>query len=333
VLLAASGSALALVLLALGADALVRGAVLLARRLRVSPFFIGLTIVGFGTSTPELFTSLFATGRGQVDLSVGNVVGSDIFNIALILGLTACLAPIPVRRELVRGQAWAVLAASLAPFLAVAATGRLDRTSGALLLAFLAAYVWIGYRRGRREGEASAREEALSDGVRAGPPPGRFSDPGRSPLLVAAGLAALVCGSALLVESASQLARLMGVSELDIGLTVVAAGTSAPELFTSLVAAARRQPDISVGNVLGSNVFNVAGILGLAALLRPQALNPQVLWLDAPVMVAVSAALIPMLWTGARLSRGEGAILLATYAAYLWALFAWAPGRFGAQGL
>lgn len=334
VLLSTTALVASLLVLTLGAELLVRGSVVVARRLRVSSFFIGLTIVGFGTSTPELFTTLIATAKGRVDLAVGNVVGSNIFNIAFILGSTALVTPILVRLDVVRGQAWLVVAISLAPFLALAADRHLTRPMGAFLLATLAAYLWRGYRQGRRDGEAELRAEAKLEEEMAGAFRGRWSGPRGGAAFVALGLLLLVGGSRLLVDSATTLAVAFGVSELAIGLTVVACGTSAPELFTSLVAAVRRQPDLAVGNVLGSNVFNLAGILGLSAVLRPQALHPQVLLLDAPVMLALSVALIPILATGSRISRGEGAFFLGSYAAYLWLLLAWAhdPARSWLQG-
>lgn len=314
----------ALALASLGAELLVRGSVVLARRLRVSAFFIGVTLVGFGTSTPELFTSLVAARRGAVDLAVGNVVGSNIFNIALILGITSVVIPIPVRFAAARSQIGWALVAGLVPFLALTADGRLPRPVGAILLAALALYVVLGYRAGRSEGAGDAAD-LRAVGLEAG---GRASGAGVAWLGVVAGLALLLAGSELLVGSASDLARWLGVSELAIGLTVVAAGTSAPELFTSLVAALRRQPDISIGNILGSNVFNLLGILGLTSLLSAQAVDPQILGFDAPLMVGLTLALIPILRSGSRIARGEGAALLGVYAIYLWLLFTWAPTAF-----
>jgi len=319
-----------LVVLTLGAEVLVRGAVIVARRLRLSSFFIGLTIVGFGTSTPELFTTLIATAEGRVDIGVGNVVGSNIFNVAFVLGLTALIRPILVRLDVVRGQSQVVAVVSLATFLSLLVGGWLDRPVGAALVLALAAYVWHGYRQGRREGEAAVDAEHALEQDRVRGLLGAWRGTAGGAALVGAGLVMLVAASKLLVDSASDLARDLGVSELAIGLPVVACGTSAPELFTSLVAALRRQPDLAVGNILGSNVFNLAGILGLAALLQPQELNPQVLALDAPVMLALSLALIPILVTGSRISRGEGAFLLLVYAGYLWTLLRWAPAWFGA---
>lgn len=314
-----------LFVLTLGAELLVRGAVVVSRRLRLSSFFIGLTIVGFGTSTPELFTTLVATAEGRIDIGVGNVVGSNIFNVAFILGLTALVTPIPVRLEVVRGQSWVVAAVASAPLLALLTGGSLGRAAGAGLVLALAVYVWHAHRRGRREGEAATCAEGAPEQARAGAGRSAAGDLA----WMAVGLSLLIAGSKLLVDSASALARDLGVSELAIGLTVVAAGTSAPELFTSLVAAFRRQPDLAVGNILGSNVFNVTGILGLAAVLRPQELSPQVLALDVPVMLVLSVLLIPILATGSRISRAEGAFLLVGYAGYLWTLLRWAPAWFG----
>ncbi len=313
-----------LALLTLGAELLVRGSVAVARRLGVSSFFIGLTIVGFGTSTPELFASLTAALRGQDDLAVGNVVGSNIFNIAAILGIAALICPIPVKLTVVRAEVWIVITAAATPWLGAAIGGTVERWLGAVLLAGLGIYLWRGFVVGRREG--AAEMEALEHvGIEL---PGRARDRVLELAMIAAGLGFLVAGSYLLVDSASAIARSLGVSELAIGLTIVAAGTSAPELVTSIVAAWRKQPDIAVGNVLGSNIFNLFGILGLTAVVQPQKLSPQVMALDTPVMFAASLALLPIVGTGARISRTEGAILLACYVGYVVLLFTWAPGRF-----
>jgi cation:H+ antiporter len=316
-LLALAGS---LALLAVGAELFVRGSVRIGQRLGVSTFAIGLTVVAFGTSTPELGTSLVASLRGQGDIAVGNVVGSNVFNIALILGATAIVCPIPVRLALVRKEVWLVVATATLPFLALFGDGRIGRLPGALMLVGLALYVARQLRAGRRDPAAETereleRELALPSAAAAPPRLAAAS------VSIAAGLAMLVAGSALLVESASAIARALGVSELVIGLTIVAAGTSTPELFTSLVAALRRQPDIAIGNVLGSNVFNVLGILGATCLASPQRVAPQVLRLDAPVMLAASLALLPIVGTQARISRGEGLGLCLGYAAYVGTLF------------
>ncbi len=322
--------AVSLVVLTGGAELLVRGAVSVARRLGLSSFFIGLTIVGFGTSTPELCTSLTAAARGSGDLAVGNVVGSNTFNIAVILGITALLSPIAIRLEVVRRELLVVLAVGLTPLVAAVSGGRIGRAPGAMMLVLLAVYLWRGYLAGRERAsdeDAAAEQELEREfGATAG---GWRAHGAVHGAMILAGLALLVGGSWVLVYSASSIARGLGVSELVIGLTIVAAGTSAPELVTSLVAALRRQSDISVGNILGSNIFNILGILGLTCVVSPQQVSRQVLVLDLPVMLFASALCLPIMFSGARISRSEGLILLAGYALYAYALFAWAPGWFG----
>lgn len=316
-----------LLVLTAGAECLVRGAVSAARRLGVSSFFIGLTIVGFGTSTPELCTSLTAAARGSGELAVGNVVGSNIFNIAVILGITALISPIRVRVEAVRREVLVVLAVGLAPLTAAATGGRLGRVAGIVMVGVLGLYLWRSYVAGRAgagaEDAAAERELEREFGATGG---GWRRHPGVQAAMIVAGLLLLVGGSWVLVYSASSIARGLGVSELVIGLTIVAAGTSAPELVTSLVAAARGHSDISVGNILGSNIFNILGILGLTCAVSPQVVTRQTLVLDLPVMIGVSAACIPIMLTGSRISRGEGAALLAGYAVYAYVLFAVTPG-------
>lgn len=321
---------LSLVLLTGGAEFLVRGAVSVARRLGLSSFFIGLTIVGFGTSTPELCTSLTAAARGSGDLAVGNVVGSNTFNIAVILGITALMGPIRIRLEVVRREVFVVLAVGFAPLVAAASGGRIGRAAGVVMVALLAVYLWRGYLAGRTRASAddadAERELEREFGATAGGWRGHGAVHGA---MILAGLALLVGGSWVLVYSASSIARGLGVSELVIGLTIVAAGTSAPELVTSLVAAVRGQSDIAVGNILGSNIFNILGILGITCAILPQEVSRQVLLFDLPVMLVASAACIPIMFSGARISRAEGVALLAGYALYGYALFAWAPGWFG----
>lgn len=308
-----------LALLTVGAEALVRGASSLALRAGVSGFVVGLTVVGFGTSTPELGASVAAAMRGASDLAVGNVVGSNVFNIAVILALTALVRPIPIGLAAVRIELMWMCAAALVPFLALATGGTLGRGSGILLAALLVAFVVRSYLVGRRAPDAPEPAMERDIAEMAAPAPER-----RNALVAAAqvlvGLALLVVGSQALVAGATDAARAMGVSELVIGLTVVAAGTSAPELVTSLVAAVRGRSDLALGNVLGSNVFNAFGILGVAAMISPQRVSGQVLALDAPVMVAASVGLAVMCVTGRVISRREGALMLAGYGVYLGAL-------------
>lgn len=311
---------LSLTVVALGADALVRGASALARRAGLSPLFIGLTVVGFGTSTPELGASLSATLASSSDVAVGNVVGSNIFNIAVILGLTALFRPIRIRLEALRRDLLVAILAACLPWFALATGGAIPRWLGIALLVALVAYIHGAYTASRRESDDQCTlAETELQAV--------FSLRPRSDsllertwiafLLVIGGLALLTVGSRVFVNSALEIAQQAGVSELFIGLTIVAAGTSVPELVTSIVAAIRRSPDIAVGNIVGSNIFNMLGILGFSATVAPQKVNALVLWRDTPIMLVATLALIPILRTGGVVSRWEGGLLLAGYALYV----------------
>lgn len=306
-------------LLTLGAELLVRGSVEVARRAGLSSFFIGLTIVGFGTSTPELAASMAAALRGQGDIAVGNVVGSNIFNIAVILGIAALVCPIPVKVAAVRREGFIVVLACAAPFAALLTGGEIGRVMGALLVACLCVYLFMAYRASKREAHAELLAELEREvGAAADKPSGSVL---LSLVFLACGLGLLIVGARVLVDSATTIARGAGISELVIGLTIVAAGTSMPELATSAVAAMRRQPDIAVGNVLGSNIFNILGILGVTCVVTPQTVARQVFVLDAPVMLGLSVLVLPLMFSASRLSRAEGVALLAAYGGYLAALF------------
>ncbi|UCC25569.1 MAG: calcium/sodium antiporter [Gemmatimonadales bacterium] len=300
-----SGVILGLVLLILGAELLVRGAVSLARRADLPPLLIGLTVVAFGTSTPEVAVSLGATSGGEPAVSLGNVLGSNVFNILVILGLSAVVAPLVVKSRIVRIDVPLMLAAAVLP-LVLAVDGSLGRFDGIVLLAGLAAYlVVLGLL---------ARQERRDDGLRQS----RALSVPVSLLFVTGGLVLLGFGAGVLVKGASGLARVLGVGEVIIGLTVVAVGTSLPELATSVIAAVRDQRDLAVGNVLGSNVFNALGVLGAGALASGRTDVPiGVLMLDFPVMIAVSLACLPVFLTGATISRTEGSIFLFYYAVYM----------------
>lgn len=303
-----------IVLLAGGAELLVRGAVALAQRCGLSSFFIGLAIVGFGTSTPELTASVRAALDGRDDIALGNVVGSNVMNVAFILGLTSLIRPIPLPGRVVRGEIWIALAASFVPFLALTAEGRLTRAHGIAMLVGLVLFLIRGYVNGRRNGHQPTGQELLeSEPVVA--PHARIGVP-VALLLIAIGLAALVFGGGMLVDAAVEVARGFGVSELVIGLTVVAAGTSAPELVTSIVAAARGHSDIAVGNVLGSNVFNILCILGITCVVTPQAVSSQLLRSDVPAMIVSTVLMLPMVRFG-RVPRIGGAVLLVGYVGYV----------------
>lgn len=310
--------------LILGAELLVRGASRLAAVVGISPLVIGLTVVAFGTSTPELAVSVQSAWAGQADVAVGNVVGSNIFNVLLILGLSAVITPLVVAQQLVRWDVPLMIGASLV-FWGFALDGSLGRLEGLILFAGLVAYTVFLIRQSRRESRAVEAEYAHEYGAAAGAKPHRGSDL----LLILAGLALLVAGSRWLVDGAVALSRWLGVSELVIGLTVVAAGTSLPEVATSVVASLRGERDIAVGNVVGSNLFNLLSVLGLAGVVAPGGLpvSPAALAFDIPVMVAVAVACLPVFFTGWVIARWEGFLFLAYYGAYVLYLILAASGQ------
>lgn len=320
----------ALAVLSVGAELLVRGATALALRFGLSPLFVGLTIVGFGTSAPELAASVTATTRGITDVSVGNVVGSNIINIALILGFTAVVRPITIAISSICHDLPWVAGVALIPFAAIPFGMRVPQWMGIVLVALMCVYLTLAYRRAKAAPAAdNAVEKAALESVMDIQPDRRMIDTGWfNTVLVVGGLVCLIFGARYFVLSAVNLARTWGMSELVIGLTVVAAGTSMPELVTSIVAALRRTPDVVVGNIIGSCLFNMLGILGIAAIVGPQAIGRQVLWLDGPVLVVLSVALWPLLASGGRMSRAEGALLIAGYCAYVVALIMFVPGWF-----
>jgi len=308
-----------------GAEGLVRGAARLAILIGVPPLVIGLTVVAYGTSAPEMAVSLSAAWMGQPDLAVGNVVGSNIFNVLAILGLAALAAPLRVARQLIRLDAPLMLLISFF-LLALAFDGRIGRMDGALLAAGGVFYTFWAIREGRRESAREAAQSGATGGgseasVAAAPPlrESFFRRVGAPVLLIAAGLALLVLGARWLTQGAVLLARGLGVSELVIGLTIVAAGTSLPELATSVVASLRGQRDIAVGNIVGSNIFNILIILGFTGALAPagiQVARP-VIHFDLPVMIAAAAACLPVFFTRGEISRWEGGLFLGYYCAYV----------------
>ena len=307
-----------LVLLTLGGTLLVRGASDLARALGLSPLVIGLTVVAFGTSAPELAASVAAALRGEGDIAFGNVVGSNIFNVLFILGASALITPLVVAQKLVRVDVPIMIGLSLA-VLGLGANGRIGRFEGALLAAGLVPYVALAVRAARAETDAVRSEyarEYAGPGARRGRRAASFFATAGAVVL---GLAFLVWGSRWLVAGAVGTAQALGASELVIGLTIVAAGTSLPEVVTSFLAAAKGERDIAVGNVVGSNIFNILGVLGLSAVVAPDgvAVSPAALRFDVPVMIAAAVACLPIFFTGHRILRGEGTLLLAYYGAYV----------------
>lgn len=301
-------------ILTIGAEVLVRGAGALALAAKISPLVVGLTIVAFGTSAPELVVSLQATLRGQSDIALGNVLGSNIFNVLFILGLSALITPLVVSRQLVRFEVpLMVLLSGLLGLLAL--DGRIGRLDGMLLCLGLVSYTaWAIIKSRSDERKAKAIELPGIEEI-------AMHGPGRVLLqivLVLVGLGLLVLGSRLFSDSAVEIARGLGVSELVIALTLVAAGTSLPEVATSVMAALRGQRDIAVGNVVGSNLFNIMGVLGVSATAAAEGIgiSDVALRLDVPVMIAVAIACLPIFFTGHIISRWEGGLLLAYYFAY-----------------
>jgi len=312
------GFILGLVALIGGAELLVRGASRLALSFGISPLVVGLTVVALGTSSPEMAVSVQSTWSGQVDLALGNVVGSNIFNILFILGLSALITPLLVHQQLIRQEVPIMLGVSLLLW-AMAADGGIGHWEGGLLAGLMLAYTVLVIRQSRREAQSvQAEVEAEYTEAFDGSPRGWDAHWGMQILLILVGLALLVLGSRWLVEAAVGFARQLGVSELMIGLTIVAAGTSLPEVATSILAALRGERDIAVGNVVGSNIFNVLGVLGISALVAPSALAvaPAMLVFDLPVMVAVALACLPIFFTGNLIARWEGALFFTYYLAY-----------------
>ncbi|TQF78030.1 calcium/sodium antiporter [Elioraea sp. Yellowstone] len=304
-------------LLVLGAEALVRGGVGLARRFRVSPLLIGVTVVAWGTSTPELVVSVEAAIEGLDGIAVGNIVGSNIANILLILAAAAVISPIAVRPEAIRRDGLFVLGAT-ALFLAIAlTTDRLRWWHGVLCLGLLAGTAVLTYRQERLGGTASgALHAAEAEEVQAVP-----LNPWLAGAMVAGGIGLLVLGGELMIGAAVSIARGFGVSEVVIGLTLVAIGTSLPELVTSVIAALRRHSDIALGNILGSNIYNILGILGAASLIAPAAIPPEIARTEMWVMAGATLLLLPAMVSG-RIGRALGAAMLTGYALNLWRLVA-----------
>jgi cation:H+ antiporter len=301
--------AISCVILFAGAELLVRGGASMALKLGLTPLVVGLTVVAFGTSAPELIVSLKAAWIGQSDIAIGNVVGSNIFNIAIILGLAAAVFPITTNLQVLRWDAPVLLAVTLLVPLTFL-DGQVSRVEGVILAVGILAYTGWAVRMAKKDEKLG--HEAHVDVPEIEKKGTLFSDI----LKVVAGLGVLVLGSRILVTNAVTVAQGLGVSEAIIGLTIIAAGTSMPELATSVVAAIRKQSDIALGNVLGSNLFNILFVLGGSAAVHPvktSGLQPVDLW----VMIGLTVVLVPMLATGRRLSRPEGLLLVATYIGYL----------------
>ena len=310
-----------LLLLTGGAEVLVRGAARLAAAIGVSPLIIGLTVVAFGTSAPEMAVSVRSAWSGGTgaDIAIGNVVGSNIFNVLFILGVSALVAPLIVSQRLVRIEVPLMIGVSILMLL-LALDGKVGRLDGALLFGGILAYTVFAIVQGRKENKAVTDEYAGEFSAHARTKLGFLIDLG----YVVGGLVLLVLGAHWLVEAAVSIARAFGVSELIIGLTIVAAGTSLPEVATSVMAAIKGERDIAVGNVVGSNLFNILAVLGLASLVAPDGINvaASALSFDIPVMIAVAVACLPIFFTGYAIARWEGMLFLAYYVIYVLFLIA-----------
>lgn len=311
-----------LVLLILGGELLVRGASALARRVGISSLVVGLTVVSAATSAPELAVTIGAVLRDEPGLAVGNVVGSNIVNVLLILGLSALVIPLIVRQRLVRFDLPLMVALSVG-LLLVSLDGRISAVEGLILFCAVVAHVVLTVVISRREAKSPVHGAGSSSGASVPDAAGEGEEPspastGRSLLLVALGVVLLVGGATLLVEGAVSIATTLGVSSLVVGLTVVAVGTSLPELATSIIAVRRGERDLAVGNVVGSNIFNIGVVLGLPALVASGGIpvSSDAVAFDIPVMLTAALALLPVTFTGFAVARWEGALFVALYLAY-----------------
>ncbi len=317
-----------LVLLIVGGELLVRGAVQVAESYGVSPLVIGLTLVGFGTSTPELVTSVQAALSNAPGIAYGNIVGSNIANILLIVGLATLICPITIASKALKRDGAVMLAVAVA-FSGVAYISELGHLVGLIFVIALIAYVYTAFRQERTTAPAQDGHGAVYDKSIAlqetdaglSPSASRRTSLLISSLITIAGLALVIVGGRFFVEGSVSLARGFGISETVIGLTIVAVGTSMPELVTSVVAGIKRQGDVAFGNIVGSNIYNILGIGGATALIAPGEVPSTIVTFDNLVMIGVTALLVFFAWTGLRIARWEGGVLLAGYVAYVYAIW------------
>lgn len=304
-----------LVVLSVGAELLVRSASRLAAAVGISPLVVGLTVVAFGTSAPELVVSVQSAAAGQPDVAIGNVVGSNILNVLLILGLSAMIVPLRVSQQLVRIEVPLMVCLSFV-LLLLAWDGNVSRIDGLMLATGLVVYTVWAIVKSRREQAAIQAEYAAEFGVSEGELTARGI--AWNAVLLVVGLALLILGARWFIESAVTIARQLNVSELVIGLTIVAAGTSLPEIATSILAAIRGERDIAVGSVVGSNIFNIMAVLGISSLTSASgiAVSNAALTLDIPIMIAVAVACLPVFFTGHLIARWEGAVFFGYYCVY-----------------
>jgi cation:H+ antiporter len=303
-------------LLLAGAEVLVRGASRLAFAAGISPLVVGLTVVAFGTSAPELAVGVGSALAGEPDIALGNVIGGNIFNVLVILGISALIVPLAVHERLIRIEVTLLIVISVL-VLVFATDGVIARWEGMLLFLGIIAYTVFAVRQSRMESQDVQAEYAREFGANPRAAARQFGL-GWQVLLVVLGMGLLMLGARWLVEGAVDIAEALGMSELVIGLTVVAAGTALPEVATSVIASIRGERDIAVGNVVGSNIFNILGVLGLAAAVAPEGIPVQLsaLTFDLPIMIAVAVACLPVFFSGGVIGRWEGAIFLLYYVLY-----------------
>lgn len=304
--------------LLIGGELLVRGAVRLARRLRLSHMVIGLTVVAFGTSSPELLVCVMAAIEGRPGLALGNVIGSNIANILLIFGTMVVLCPVVAKRHETLRDGSVLIAVTVAMVL-IAFTGEFNRVIGAMLLASLAAYLYVTYRTSPAMPEA---EDLVQEAENS---PGLSSSLAGALSFAVVGIVGLLFGSELFVDGAVEIARAAGVSDLVIGVTLVAVGTSLPELATVVIAAIRRHAEVALGNIVGSNIFNILGILGVTAVVRPVPVPPGAAFTDLYVMIGVSVLLVALMYAFGRLGRVAGTGFLAFYLMFVASQFGIGP--------
>lgn len=314
--------AIGLVLLFFGGEGLVRGSVTISRRLGISAILIGVVVVGFGTSAPELLVSVKASLMEQPDIALGNVVGSNIANVLLILGFAAVLSPVVCKDKAIARDAFAVVIASLILF-GLSYSGLVSRGAGGLMLFLLVAYLFYSYKAERRDkaqivaagGDGTAHEHEAEE----------FDDKlglGASILLCLAGILMLVFGADLLVKGASNIARAIGISEAVIGLSLVAIGTSLPELATAIAASIKKNSDVVIGNVMGSNLFNILSILGITALIKPVPIGGQIAAFDIPFTLGIAVISLILIYLFRNIGRMIGVVFMVTYAGYIIWLYA-----------
>jgi len=296
-------------ILCLGAEWLVRGSARMAKLLGISPLIIGLTVIGFGTSAPELVVSMSAAIKKVDDIALGNIIGSNIANIGLVLGLSALISPLKVKPDILKRELPIMILVSAVMYL-MSLDLQISFIEGAILFAGIILFNGLSYYFAKRESGANKVRSPESIGTRK-----------RQILLITVGLVGIIGGAQLMVRSAIFIAKEFGISELVIGLTLVALGTSLPELAVSSVAAYRKEPEISIGDVIGSNIFNILMVIGVVAMISPLKVSSEILRFEFPVLLIFGIALVPLMRTGWVISRIEGAILIAGYLSFVIYLF------------